>query len=65
MASAGIDDDFFVLWPPLVLGALSIGDLDLAERLIAPVATALPGQTPSRRRRPVAPAARPARRGPR
>ena len=22
MAAAGIDDDFFVLWPPLVLGAL-------------------------------------------
>ena len=46
MAAAGIDDDFFVLWPPLVLGALSIGDLDLAERLIAPVATALPGRRP-------------------
>ena len=46
MAAAGIDDDFFVLWPPLVLGALSIGDLDLAERLIAPVATSLPGRRP-------------------
>ena len=46
MASAGIDDDFFVLWPPLVLGALSIGEVDLAERLIAPVATALPGRRP-------------------
>ena len=46
MASAGIDDDFFVLWPPLVLGALSIGDLDLAESLIAPVATSLPGRRP-------------------
>ena len=46
MAAAGIDDDFFVLWPPLVLGALTIGDLDLAERLIAPVATALPGRRP-------------------
>ena len=44
MAAAGIDDDFFVLWPPLVLGALSIGDLDLADRLLAPVATALPGR---------------------
>jgi len=46
MATAGIDDDFFVLWPPLVLGALSIGEVDLAERLIAPVATALPGRRP-------------------
>ena len=46
MAAAGIDDDFFVLWPPLVLGALTIGDLDLAERLIAPVATSMPGRRP-------------------
>ena len=46
MAAAGIDDDFFVLWPPLVLAALSIGDLDLAERLMAPVAIALPGRRP-------------------
>ena len=42
MAAAGIDDDFFVLWPPLVLAALSIGDLDLAERLMAPVDIAPP-----------------------
>ena len=44
MAAAGIDDDFFVLWPPLVLAALAIGDLDLADRLLAPVANALPGR---------------------
>ena len=46
MAAAGIDDDFFVLWPPLVLAALAIGDLDLAERLLAPVTNALPGRRP-------------------
>ena len=43
LAAASIDDDVFVLWAPPVLGALSIGDLDLAERLVVPVATALPG----------------------
>ena len=47
MAASGIDDDFFVLWPPLVLGALSIGDLDLAERLLAPVVSALPARRPA------------------
>jgi class 3 adenylate cyclase/tetratricopeptide (TPR) repeat protein len=46
LAAAGIDDDFFVLWPPLVLGALDVGDLDLAERLLEPVTSALPGQRP-------------------
>jgi len=45
LASAGIDDDFFVLWPPIVLAALTIGDLDLAERL-SPVTAGLPGQRP-------------------
>ena len=42
-AAAGIEDDFFVLWPPLVLTALAAGDLDLADRLLEPVATAQPG----------------------
>jgi len=46
LAAAGIDDDFFVMWPPLVLAALTLDDLDLAERLLAPVTTVLPGQRP-------------------
>ena len=44
LAASGLDDDFFLLWPPLVLAALRAGNLDLAERLLAPVTTALPGQ---------------------
>ena len=44
LAASGIDDDFFLLWPPLVLAALGAGDLELAERLLDPVTTALPGQ---------------------
>ena len=44
LASAGLDDDFFLLWPPAVLAALGADDLDLAERLLAPVSDALPGQ---------------------
>jgi class 3 adenylate cyclase/tetratricopeptide (TPR) repeat protein len=46
LAASGLDDDFFVLWPPAVLAALGADDLDLAERLIAPVTDALPGQRP-------------------
>lgn len=39
-----IEDDFCVLWPPLVLAALAAGDLDLAQRLLEPVEAARPGQ---------------------
>jgi hypothetical protein len=44
IAASSLEDDFFLLWPPLVLAALSAADLDLAERLLAPVTNALPGQ---------------------
>jgi class 3 adenylate cyclase/tetratricopeptide (TPR) repeat protein len=44
LAVSGIEDDFFVLWPPLVLAALAAGDLDLAERLLRPVAAAQSGR---------------------
>jgi hypothetical protein len=44
LAAAGLDDDFFLLWPHLVLAALAAGDLDLAEDLVAPVTAAMPGQ---------------------
>lgn len=44
LAASGLDDDFFVVWPPAVLAALEAHDLDLAERLLAPVSEALPGQ---------------------
>ena len=57
LAAAGIDDDFFLLWPPLVLAALAADDLDLADRLLEPVASAPPGRI-SPRRRAVAAAAR-------
>ena len=43
LTSGGLDDDFFLLWPPAVLAALGESDLDLAERLLAPVSEALPG----------------------
>jgi len=39
----GLSDDFVVEWPPFVLAALADHDLDGAERLLAPVATAVPG----------------------
>ncbi len=44
IAASSLEDDFFLLWPPLVLAALRAGDLDLADRLLAPVTNALPGQ---------------------
>ena len=44
LAAGGIDDDFSVLWPPLVLAALAAEDLDLADRLLQPVETARPGK---------------------
>jgi class 3 adenylate cyclase len=43
LAVSGLDDDFFVLWPPLVLAALAQDDLDLADRLLSPVASAPSG----------------------
>ncbi|MFN8168032.1 MAG: adenylate/guanylate cyclase domain-containing protein [Candidatus Nanopelagicales bacterium] len=39
----GLNDDFCVLWPPLVRAALVIGDLDLVDQLLEPVESALPG----------------------
>jgi len=39
-----IDDDFCVLWPPLVLAALAADDLDLARRLLHPVDEARQGK---------------------
>jgi class 3 adenylate cyclase/tetratricopeptide (TPR) repeat protein len=44
LAARGLDDDFFVLWPPLVLAALAEDDLDLADRLLQPVAAAPSGR---------------------
>jgi tetratricopeptide (TPR) repeat protein len=44
MSYYGLDDDFCVLWPPLVLAALAADDLDLARRLLEPVEEARPGQ---------------------
>ncbi len=38
----GIDDDLAHLWPGMVTTALSAGDLDAAQRLLQPVATASP-----------------------
>ncbi len=46
LAAAGLDDDFFLLWPQSVLAALAVDELDLAERLLAPVTAALPGKRP-------------------
>ena len=43
LAAVGIDEDFCILWPPLVLAALAAGDVDLADRLLQPVETARPG----------------------
>jgi tetratricopeptide (TPR) repeat protein len=44
LAARGLDDDFFVLWPPLVLAAITVDDLDLADRLLEPVAAAPSGR---------------------
>ncbi len=44
LSAMGIDDDFMVFWPPMVLAAVAAGDLARAELLLAPVeraATAL------------------------
>jgi hypothetical protein len=44
LQARGIEDDFCVLWPPLVLAALGTRDLELAERLLAPVESIPPDQ---------------------
>lgn len=44
LQARGIEDDFCVLWPPLVLAALGARDLELAERLLAPVESIPPDQ---------------------
>jgi hypothetical protein len=44
IATAGIDEDFSVLWPPLVAAALAARDLGLAGRLLDPVENAPPGR---------------------
>ena len=46
LSALGLEDDFMHLWPPLVLAAIAAGDLDLAERLIQPVASAQEGAVP-------------------
>jgi tetratricopeptide (TPR) repeat protein len=43
LAAMGIDDDFMLVWPPLVEAALGAGDLALAERMLRPVDAAAPG----------------------
>lgn len=44
IAASDIDDDFMVLWPPMVLAALAAQDLELAEGLLEPVESARPGR---------------------
>jgi len=44
IATAGIDEDFSILWPPLVAAALAARDLGLAVRLLDPVENAPPGR---------------------
>ena len=46
LAAQGLDDDFMHQWPALVEAALDAGDLDAADRLAHPVATAEPGRVP-------------------
>jgi class 3 adenylate cyclase/tetratricopeptide (TPR) repeat protein len=43
LASAGLEDDFMHLWPPLVLAAIAAEDGALADRLLDPVRTVAPG----------------------
>jgi class 3 adenylate cyclase len=37
LAVSGLDDDFLVLWPPIVQAALEAGDVARVERVLAPV----------------------------
>lgn len=43
VAGFGIEDDFVHLWPPMVLAALDVGDVALAEKLLEPVDSAATG----------------------
>jgi hypothetical protein len=43
LAAAGLEDDFMHVWPSLVLGALRANDVELADRLLAPVRDASTG----------------------
>ena len=43
LSYCGLDDDFCVLWPPLVLAALAADDFNLAQQLLNPVEEAQPG----------------------
>ena len=43
LSSMGIDDDFMVLWPPLVRACVDAGDLPRAEQMIEPVESASAG----------------------
>ena len=43
LAVNGLEDDFLLLWPPVVLAALADGNYDLAEEFLHPVTTASPG----------------------
>ena len=40
LAAAGIEDDFFVIWPTLVAATLAVGDENLARQLLEPVESA-------------------------
>lgn len=44
LADMGIEDDFLVMWPWLVKAALAADDLELAQRLLQPVDSSLPGR---------------------
>ncbi len=46
MISAGIEDDFFVLWPPYVEAVLAAGDIDLASRFLDRVTSVPAGRVP-------------------
>jgi hypothetical protein len=43
LAANGIDEDFALVWPPLAESAIAAGDVQLAERMLAPVESAAPG----------------------
>jgi len=40
LAAMSIDDDFLTLWPVMFRGAVASGDLDLVDRMLAPVSSA-------------------------
>ena len=43
LTAGGVEDDFMLLWPPLVRAALAAGDTDLAGRLLQPAVDAPTG----------------------